>query len=45
MQTLRQQAVLRTLTRKRFKRLTPAGAFWLPYLFVALLLIAYAVVS
>ena len=45
MQTLHQQAVPRAFTRKRFKRLTAAGAFWLPYLFVVFLLLAYALVS
>lgn len=37
-----ERKVLRGFNRRR---LTAAGAFWAPYLFVIVLLIAYAVVS
>ncbi len=45
MQTINERAWLRTLTRKRYHRPTAAGAFWIPYLFLLGLLIAYLVVS
>jgi hypothetical protein len=41
-QTMHDRAELHRFNRRR---LTAAGAFWVPYLFVVVLLIAYAVVS